>query len=358
VLKTNHLGHLYYGRRIDEEIQIQQMEMKYTVELGSSTTYSSESSPFSLNVALLEASTYGKGDYRDPMIHLEFEDGSRVSDFLYEKHKIIKGKPPIEDLPQVYTNDVSEAETLVVTLIDSIVDVSLELSYSVFEDADVIVRSLKIVNGNTQKIQIQKAMSVNFDHHESYFDLITLDGAWIKERQLVTRELQYGITKIDSKKGVSSADHNPFIALKRKNTDESMGECYGFALVYSGSFEATVEVNPQNLLRVLMGINSFDFKWLLDRNQEFQTPEVVMTYSNEGLNKLSQNYHKTVNKNIVRGAWKEKPRPILINNWEATYFDFTERKLLKIAKNAKKLGMELFVLDDGWLGKRTHDKTS
>jgi len=358
VSDTNHLLHLYYGPKLNDPIDPERVELRHMVELGNSTTYREETKPFSLNDVLLEMSTFGKGDYRDPMVHLEFEDGTRVSDFLYEDYTVTTGKPPLNELPHTHPDQDEKIETLIVRMKDAIVDVTIELFFSVFDQKDCIARSMNIMNGSKQKTIIHKAMSFNFDHFESNFEMVTLDGAWIRERHVTNRQLGYGITKIDSKKGVSSSDHNPFLVLKRKNTEEQMGECYGFALVYSGSFEATVEVNPHDMLRVLMGINSFDFKWVLSQGDNFQTPEAILTYSNEGLNRLSQNYHDLIKQNLVRGAWKGKPRPVLINNWEATYFDFNESKLLRLAKAAKKLGVELFVLDDGWFSSRDDDTTS
>jgi alpha-galactosidase len=188
--------------------------------------------------------------------------------------------------------------------------------------------------------------------------LLTLDGAWIRERHLHSRPLVFGTVRIDSKKGVSSADHNPFFALRRKHTDELVGECFGFSLVYSGNFEASAEVSPHSLLRVLMGINSFDFEWQLGPMETFVTPEAILTFSNAGLSGMSQNFHRLINRHIIDPAWQEKDRPILLNNWEATGFDFKEAKLLRLARTAKKLGIELFVLDDGWFGKRDDDTTS
>lgn len=358
ILPSGHLSQVFYGARIDGRIDIALMVPKHAYELGSSTSYSEESKPFSLNTTLLECPTYGKGDYRDPMVHMAFFDGSRVSDFLYLRHKMVEGKPKLDKLPHAYSDDGQTVQTLLVTLYDEVVDVYVELSYSVFPISDVISRSAKVINGEKEFITLEKMMSFNFDHYDPNFELITLDGAWIKERHVKTRSLGYGITKIDSKKGTSSSDHNPYIALKRKSTDESVGECFGFTLVYSGNFEASVEISPYDFMRVQMGINSFDFSWHLKPKESFQTPEVLMTYSASGLNALSHNFHHIIQNNLINPTWKNKERPILINNWEATYFDFTERKLVKLAKQAKKLGIELFVLDDGWFGKRNNDTRS
>lgn len=352
---TKHLINLYYGKRIRHKDNYDSLKQTYGTALGSSTTYNEREPNFSLDSAKLEFSTYGKGDYRELSTQLTFEDGSSICDFLYHSHKVIDGKIKLEGLPQTFGNDV---ETLEVTLYDEVVDVYAVLYYSVFYDADVITRSLKLLNGNKTKVQIDKLMSFNLDFSGSNYELITLGGKWIKEFQINRRKLNKGTFFIDSKKGVSSANHNPFICLVSENTNEDNGECYGFGLIYSGNHQGVVEVNPQNLTRVHMGINPYNFSWKLDLGEEFYTPEVIMTYADKGLNSMSRNFHEIIKNNLVNPLWQHKERPILINNWEATYFDFNERKLLELAEAAKDLGIELFVLDDGWFGKRNDDKTS
>jgi alpha-galactosidase len=205
---------------------------------------------------------------------------------------------------------------------------------------------------------IEKALSMNLDFNNDDFCLTTFDGTWINERQLNRQTIKPGIIKIDSKKGVSSADHNPFIIINKEHTTETSGNCYGFSLIYSGSFEAIVERSPFNLIRVQMGINSFDFFWQLKSGEEFTTPEVALSFSNDGYNKLSKSYHNLINNHIIKPDFKDVERPVLFNNWEATMFDFNQNKLLKLAKKASKLGLELFVLDDGWFGKRDSDLSS
>lgn len=357
VLPTGHFSHLYYGKLISNPNDFSVLIAKFNIEVGSQVIYNQNDRTFNLNLALLELSTYGKGDFRDPMFHFRLPDGSRITDFFYESHQILDGKPSFDSMPESNGTDES-CQTLRVTLKDNIAKIQIDLYYSVFEDIDVLTRRAVITNLNNDKIMIEKALSVQVDYDEHQFDMISLDGSWIKERHIHHRDLTYGIVKIDSKRGVSSSDHNPFVGLLRKNTTEEHGECYGFALIYSGNFEASSEVNPHGLLRFLMGINSFDFYWNLNPNQTFITPEAVLTYSSQGLSKLSQNFHELIKKHIVSPQWQNKERPVLINNWEATYFNFNEHKLLKLAKKAKKLGVELFVLDDGWFGKRNDDTSS
>jgi alpha-galactosidase len=357
ILPTGHLSHLYFGKKIADMDTIDSLIIKNQIEVGSQILYQQSDRNFNLNLALLEISTYGKGDYRDPMFHFRLPDGSRLTDFLYIEHEFIKSKPSFNEMPETFGSD-SECETLKISLRDDVANINLDLYYTVFPKLDVITRRVVIKNLSNASIMIEKALSFQIDFVDHDFDMVSLDGAWIRERHIHHRSLTYGQVKIDSKRGVSSSDHNPFIALKRPLTNEQIGECYGFSLIYSGNFEATAEVNPHGLLRFMMGINSFDFYWNLDAMQSFVTPEAVLTYSENGLTKLSQNFHNLTKKHIINPRWQDKERPILINNWEATYFDFSERKLLKIAKEAKKLGMELFVLDDGWFGNRNDDTSS
>lgn len=357
VIGTKHLVNLYYGKRIKHKEYFGTLYQNFNVSVGSSTSYSKETGNFSLDTTRLEIATNGKGDYREPSLHLVFDDGSRVSDFKYVSHKIVDEKVRLKSLPHTFSGG-NESKTLEITLFDEVKDVYLILYYSAFYESDVITRSMKIVNGSKGSVVLEKAMSFNLDFSNSDYDLLTLEGKWIKERHVNIRAIKKGVYYIDSKKGVSSANHNPFMCIKRHNTDESMGECYGFGLIYSGNHQGLIEVNPHDLMRIQMGINPFDFSWTLNANQEFETPEVIMTYSDMGLNQMSQNFHDLINTNLIPLPWQKKPRPVLINNWEATYFDFNEAKLLKLAKAAKNLGIELFVLDDGWFGKRDDDTTS
>ncbi|MBU1144693.1 MAG: alpha-galactosidase [Firmicutes bacterium] len=358
ILPSKHVGHLYYGKKISVEKNAFNLNLQYQIEVGNQVIYDETDKTFNLNLAMLELSTYGKGDFRDPMLHFRLEDNSSITNFLYKSHEILPQKPSFSEMPETFGSDSNEIETLKITVSDPIAFIEIDLYYSVFYDIDVITRRTVIRNGSFQSITIEKAMSFNLDLLNQNYQILSLDGAWIRERQLTTHDLKFGLLKIDSKKGVSSNDHNPFIALKEKHTDEEVGACYGFSLLYSGNFEATLEVSPHSILRVLMGINSFDFSYLLEKEQTFVTPEAVLTYSDTGLSTLSQHFHDLVKKHIISKTWQNKVRPILINNWEATYFDFSERKLLKLARKAKNLGMELFVLDDGWFGKRNDDTSS
>ena len=347
-----HLEHIYYGAKIDRVKNIDDIKLKYEFELGSSTSYSKETKAYQLNHKLWEVSTFGKGDYREPTLHVELPDGSRTVDFKYVSHEIIKNKK-LSGLPEV-----KKAETLAITLKDELAKISLILNYSLFEKEDIIVRSMELINENPEAIVLDKILSFNLDMLNRDYILSKLDGAWIRERHIDDVKLSCGSFRLDSKKGVSSSDHNPFMILKQEDTREDFGKAYGFGLVYSGNFEANAEVSPHGLLRLNMGINAFDFRWDLAVCESFQTPEVVLSFSSAGLTKLSDNFHRLINKAIIPESQQLKDRPILINNWEATYFDFNESKILNIAKKAQKLGMELFCLDDGWFGKRNDDFSS
>lgn len=352
---TLHLGHLYYGDVLSEKQDFQALEIGFDIEVGNQVIYDETDKTFNLNQAFLEMSTYGKGDFRDPMLHLRFGDGSRLSDFVYQSHQIIAGKPHFPEMPQTNFSDEPTQETLVITLVDQARKLSCDLYYTPFIMQDTIARRMVLRNNSDELVVIEKAMSMGLDMLNQDYEAYSFDGAWIRERQITQHPLRYGILKFDSKKGVSSNDHNPYVVVKQKHTDEVNGNCYGFSLIYSGNFETTLEVSPHNIVRVLMGINSFDFFMDLEPNGHFVTPEVLLSFSKNGLSRLSQNLHETVKKNIIPKHWQNKSRPILINNWEATYFDFNEKKLIKLAKEAKKLGIELFVLDDGWFGKRNDD---
>jgi alpha-galactosidase len=261
-------------------------------------------------------------------------------------------------LPATYVENEDEAKTLEIKLFDKLLNAELILYYSTFYDYDTITRSVKIINKGIENLYLDRFMSFSIDMFDSDYEMVQLSGTWARERHMYRTSFRPGIQSIESTRGASSHHQNPFLAICRKNTDEFNGEVYGFSLVYSGSFLAQIEVDHYKTSRIMMGINPFDFKWKLEKNKEFQSPEAVLVYSDSGFNKMSQIYHKFYRERLARGKYRDKIRPILINNWEATYFNFTEEKILDMAKEAKKLGIELFVLDDGWFGKRDNDRSS
>jgi alpha-galactosidase len=345
----NHLEHVYYGPKIKPFSSINDVLLRYEFELGSSTSYSKDAKGYMLNHIPLEISSFGKGDYREPTIHLELANGSRTIDLIYKSHKIIKNKH-IKGMPQVKKN-----ESLEILLEDSLSNIQVYLYYSLFENEDSIIRNIEIVNNNKEDIILDKALSFNLDMMNKDYILSKLDGAWIRERHIEDVPLCKGTIRFDSKKGVSSSDHNPFFLIKEKTTLEDYGSAYAFGLIYSGNFEANIEISSHNLLRINMGINAFDFRYRLGHKERFITPEAILSYSGHGISQLSNQLHKLINNHIISN---HKERPIIVNNWEATYFDFNQKKLLAIAKKAKKLGMELFCLDDGWFARRNDDFSS
>ncbi len=345
--ENRRLCHAYFGKRI-KNLNVRHISDLYKRAYGPN---------LSLDIIPQEYPSYGTTDFRSPAYQVQFKDGSTVSDLRYVSHRIYSGKPKLEGLPSTYVDEEDEAETLEIHLKDEIGKFEVILFYSVFEDYQAITRSVKFVNFG-EDIKILRALSASVDFEDDAFDMIQLSGAWARERHVVKREIKPGIQSIESRRGASSHQQNPFLALARKDTDEWKGEVYGFSLVYSGNFIGEVEVNQYKDTRVLMGINPFDFSWLLKTGETFQTPECVMVYSDKGFNGMSEIYHKLYMNRLARGRHKLAQRPILVNNWEATYFDFNEEKLLKIAKEAKFLGIELFVLDDGWFGRRNSDNSS
>ena len=306
---------------------------------------------------LLEMPVYGTGDYRSPMLEIEFADGSGVTEFRYQSHRIYDGKPRLSGLPATYTEKDTEAQTLELVLCDKLKNAEAVLLYSVFENG-ALTRSLRLKNNGQEPLKIKRIFSASVDFYEDDFESVTLQGSWARERHVDRSRLFYGKKSIASSRGGSSHHKNPFLALVRPYTTEQQGEVYAMNLIYSGNFEAAAERSSYPLTRMQIGINPFGFGWELGAGEEFQTPEAVLVFSDTGLNGMSRIYHDLYRSRLCRGKYRDGSRPVLVNNWEATYFDFTEEKLLALAKEGKALGAELFVLDDGWFGKRNQDNCS
>ncbi len=356
VLENGQLGHLYFGKRLTHRDSFQHFIQMRT---QSHTAYVYENNfLFSLDTIRQEYPSYGTTDFREPAFEILQENGSRISGFTWKSHQIYQGKKTLKGLPACYTEEEQEAETLEILLEDPLLQMDMVLSYTIYEDYDAICRSVRFINHGEQRVRLTRALSMSLDFYDSDFEMLQLDGAWSRERHIHTRALMSGIQSVSSVRGASSSDHNPFLALKRRSTTEFYGEAYGFCLVYSGNFLAQAEVDRYEVARISMGINPSCFTWVLKQEEAFQTPEVVMVYSSSGLNGMSQSLHHLFNNRLVRGKWRNRERPILLNNWEATYFNFKEETLLAIARKAKELGVELFVLDDGWFGKRDDDGSS
>ena len=349
VLDNKLLLHFYWGKRIKfVPNDIMNNYKRRNVMAYDCGKYSSDGLP-------LEYSTFGSADLRLPTFGAVYSDGSRITKLLYKDYHLKKGKPQIKGLPSTYCEENDNVETLTVHLHDELKNVDVYLSYSVFEDLDVITRNVKIVN-NGEKFILDTALTANVDFYGlGDSDIITLDGTWTRERYINRRKIVHGNQNVDSRCGASSAYHNPFMAICDKDTTESHGNVYGFSLVYSGNFTAGVEMNSYNCARAYIGINPFGFEFVLENGEEFNTPEAVLVYSSDGLGGMSRIYHKLYRTRLCRGKYRDADRFVLINNWEATYFNFDEEKIVNIAKKASQIGIDTMVLDDGWFGKRISD---
>lgn len=355
VEENNYLAHLYFGKRVTNysgNVRYPRIDRSFSPNPPNATDRL-----FSLDTLLMEYPGNGFGDFREPAHHIFHQNGNRLNDFRYVHFDIIKGKPHLEGLPATYASD-EEAETLIITLEDDVTNLQLRLFYTIFAKYNVITRSNQLINKGNTTVNIHKLASQSLDFPNRSFELIHLNGAWGRERQMTREKVTPGVKRLDSKRGSSSHQQNPFAALVEPTTMEFQGEAYGFSFVYSGNHEIIVQKDPYAQTRVIMGINSFDFNWNLAPKDMFQTPEAVLVYSSNGLNQMSETFHDLFNHQLIRGKFKLQERPVLINNWEATYFDFDETKLTEIVDQASDLGIEMFVLDDGWFGKRKDDYTS
>ena len=348
------LIHLYYGNKIEQgnmEYLITKTDISF-----SGNPFEANDRTFSLDVIPQEYSSVGIGDYRISSMNLIEENGCNVFEPKYIGYKIKDGVKKIEGMPYIYDNQ-DKPKTLEIYLKDKITNIELVLNYTIFYDMDIIARSVTLKNNSNSIIKLNKIMSSCLDFYYKDLEIIHFYGRHAMERMTERRGLPYGITSICSKRGTSSHQHNPSVILCEKNTTEDFGNCYGMALVYSGNFLIEIEKDQLEQIRANIGINPENFSYEVKKGEIFETPQVLITFSNEGLSKLSHNFHKAIRNNICRGKYKLQRRPILINNWEATYFDFDEEKILNIAKQASDLGIEMFVLDDGWFGKRDDDNS-
>jgi len=348
--------HVYWGRLIRDG-QLANL-IQYRERASFSPNPFPENRAISLDTIPLEYPAYGSGDFRHPAYQIQLPNGTTVTEALYRQHRIYSGKPKLEGLPATYVEQQEEADTLELELFDPVAGLTILLSYTIFNELNSITRSVRFINEGTQDLKILRALSMSVDFHDSDYDILHLSGAWTRERHIERRALASGMQAVESRRGSSSHQQNPFLALLSKGANEDYGDVFGFSLVYSGGFVAQAEVDQFRTTRVSMGINPFDFNWLLEPGASFQTPEVVMVYSPNGLGQMSRIYHKLYRTRLCRGEFRDSSRPILVNNWEATYFNFTADKIESIAKVGRDLGIELFVLDDGWFGSRNSDNSS
>jgi len=354
VTDEGHIEHIYYGARIPDS-DFEALGLKNTIMLGTTVDYKEGKVGYSLDTLPLEYSGIGKGDFRHSPIELIMPDGSFVTDFVYDSHTVVDGA--YENAESGLPYATGKAQTLNIVLKDKKYSgVSLTLHYTVFEECNVIARCVTLQNRGEGSIFIRKLMSFSLDMPTSDYTMLTLDGGWTKEAHIHEREVSYGIQVNDSTTGGSSNRHNPAFLLKSKGADEERGRIYGFNLIYSGNHYSAVEKGNHDTLRVMSGINPHCFLWKLNSGESFSTPQAVMSYADGGINAFSANMHDFVNDHIVPKEFQYSERPIVVNNWEATFFNFNRRKLLALARKAKGLGVEMFVLDDGWFGKRNHDR--
>ncbi|MEH7480613.1 alpha-galactosidase [Neobacillus drentensis] len=357
VMKNGQLGHLYYGKALHHREDFSHLQT-YDVPTGATTHVYADDPAFGLETLRQEYPAYGNSDFREPAISVSKTTANHVPNFKYDSYQLVDGKPRLEGLPATYVEEKHEASTLQIILKDEFLQAKLLLTYTIFRDKPVITRSASLINEGSEELVVDRLMGASLDLPDKDFVFTHLAGAWSRERHVKERILETGIQSISSLRGASSHHHNPFLALKRPDVTEHTGEVYGFNFIYSSNFLMQIEVDHYDTARLTVGIHPFGFKWNLKPQAAFQTPEVVMVYSDQGLNGMSQAFHSLYREHLVQAQWKKAVRPILINNWEATYFDFTEEKLVNIAKSASELGIELLVLDDGWFGKRNDDTSS
>lgn len=350
------LSHLYFGKRIKTyhgQLKNPKRDRGFSGNLPGS-----QDRTYSLDFLLQEYSSKGDGDYRVPATVIRQPDGSRSAFFTYQSHVIQPGKPVLKGLPAAYTKNDEEAETLVVTLADQLSDLELDLVYTIYQDRDVVTRSANLHNRGKQSVHLEKIASMQVDLPSGNKDVISLPGAHVNERHIQREPIGYGVKSFESRRGTTSHQMNNFIAVCDPDTDEFQGDVYGFCLVYSGNHKEEVEKDQYGQIRIVIGINDDQFDWQIDPGADFQTPEVIMAYSANGLNDMSHTYHHLLRERVARGKYQYAQRPIVVNNWEATFMDFTEAKLREIVDAAKKTGIEMFVLDDGWFGHRDDDHSS
>ncbi|QEH62179.1 alpha-galactosidase [Spiroplasma chinense] len=346
------LTYRYFGKKIKE---FNNSFNQPFISRGFSTTYNSENY-YSLSEELIFSPTKGMGDFRISALDVTADDINHI-ELKFKDWKILDAKPSILNLPSSFESKESGSLTLQITQLDQIAGLELITYLTIFDIAGIITRSSVIKNYSNKEITINKATSLSLDFYPQDFDFFSLTGAHTNEANINEFKLHKGVQKIESTRGASSPQHNPFIGLKAPNTDQYQGNCYGFNLIYSGSFLGEVELSQYEHIRVQLGLNPEVFEWKLNAGQEFYTPEAVLNYSDKGLNGLSQNFHEFYKNNLITSKWNNKERPLLINTWESMYFDITEEKVLNLASKAKEVGIELLVLDDGWFENRNNDKT-
>ena len=356
VLENQQLQHLYYGKRIRVKENYENLASYQT--RGFEVSYTADEEQIQLSMISNEYASYGKGDFRHPGYQVQDVTGSRITELKYQGYTLSTGKKRLEILPSTFDDEGDRSEVLTITLKDDVIGLVVKLNYTVFPKQNVIVRNVEFINEGKDELKLLKAMSLQLDLPDDQFDFIHFSGAWLRERQLYRTALRPGLQSIDSLRYSSSPQNNPFFMLSRKHTTEESGEVYGFNLVYSGNFQNSIEVDHFDTTRVLVGVNPVEFEYLLEPQMSFVTPESIMSYSAQGMNALSQQLAIFYREHLVNRHFAKRPRPIVLNSWETMYFNLTTDKVLELAKCGQQLGVELFVLDDGWFGHREGDNSS
>lgn len=351
--RGRYLVHRYWGKKLPSYAGSNQLNFK---DWGFASNPFPEDRRFSLNGLPFETSTQGTGDHRVANYQIRSPKGHTVTNFYYDSYRVYEGKEAIPGLPSL--RDTAKVTTLEILLKDAVQQLEMRLIYHLFEDYPIITRRVIYANSGEESVILENAGSMSIDIGQDNFEMISLDGAHTNEANLTRQPIRSGIQRLESTRGSSSPQHQPFLALVDPYTSEFQGEVFAFHFVYSGNYVAQVEVEQYKTTRVQMGIHPDHFEWHLEPNELFHTPEVVLNYSDQGLNGMSQSFHQIYQEHLAPTYWQDKERPILLNEWEANYFDFTEEKLIQQAEKAAELGVELFVLDDGWFGERNSDDRS
>lgn len=351
-IADGYLGHVYYGKRLrngDTGYLLKTEEAPFVPSVREWDKVSfSDSFPFEYPVS-------GTGDFREACLSVRTQDGGRGAELKYESHRFYTGKKALNGLPATFGADCVCTD---VTLSDPILGIRVILTFSAFQDLDVIARSVKIENTGESTVVLERALSASLEMDNEGYEMLTLSGSWARERYPQRRKLGFGGISAESVRGISSAQANPFMAIVSENCTQTEGRVWAMNFVYSGNFLAKTSLDQYNRLRVVMGIHPEGFEWMLAPGETFDAPEVILTYSDQGLGKMTRTFHDLYRKHLIRSPWKDKDRPVLINNWEATYFDFDSDKLIAIAKEAAACGIEMLVMDDGWFGRRNSEHMS
>lgn len=351
-IADGYLGHIYYGKRIESADLFYLLRTEENPRVPSLNKREKVSF---LDSFPMEYSFGGTGDFRESCINIRTEDGQTGLDLIYESCQVYSGKRKLEGLPATWGD---QCDSVDIVLRDKATNLKVVLTYTAFSCVDAVTRSVKIVNEGGRNIYLTRVLSACLDMDNDNYRLLTLHGSWARERHMQYRDIGYGGVTTESIRGESSHQDHPFMAVLSQDANQTSGDVYGLSFVYSGEFLAKVQMNQFDSIRAVMGIHPERFCWKLEPGEHFQAPEVVMVYSSEGLGMMTRTFHDLYRNNLIRSSWKDKERPVLINNWEATYFDFDTDKLISIASEAAKAGIDMLVMDDGWFGHRNSDNSS